>query len=97
MTREAYRNIEASLQDYQDRLAGGHQRNAQPARPEFSSVGEVSARLFGSDLLHHKVRVRDLIKSGKIKAVKSGGERSHWWVFNESVDALVKAMKDDAE
>ena len=68
-------------------------RPPKAPKPEFSSVKEVSRRLFGHDYPQHLARVRAMIKEGKITATKAGSERSAWWVFNSSVDAYLVSVK----
>jgi hypothetical protein len=88
---EITRHVAAALSEY------GHSSRVpkkadEPA--EFAGVGEVAARLFGPDF-KNKFKVRELIRTGKIEAVKSGGERSSWWIRNKSVDAFIAGLGND--
>jgi|TARA_R110002050_G_scaffold108669_3_gene219496 hypothetical protein len=89
-------DIDASdlAKDIEDMINRRARKAPKPApKPEFSSVKEVSRRLFGHDYPQHLARVRAMIREGKIQATKAGSERSAWWVFNSSVDAYLVSMK----
>ena len=63
---------------------------------EFCGTREGAQRLFG-DHPNAYVRVRQLINSKELRAIRSAGDASAWWVFRDSVEEYLARSREQAE
>ena len=63
---------------------------------EFCGTREVAQRLFG-DHPNAYVRVRQLINSKELRAIRSAGDASAWWVFRDSVEEYLERSREQTE
>jgi hypothetical protein len=63
---------------------------------EFCGTREVAQRLFG-DHPNAYVRVRELIAKKELRAIRSAGGASAWWVFRDSVEEYLARSREQTE
>jgi hypothetical protein len=63
---------------------------------EFCGTREVAQRLFG-DHPNAYVRVRQLIATKQLRAIRSAGDASAWWVFRDSVEEYLARSREQTE
>ncbi len=62
---------------------------------KFCGTREVAQQLFG-DHPNAYVRVRQLINSKQLSAIRSAGDTSAWWVFRSSVEEYLARSREQA-
>ena len=67
----------------------------QQQQGEFCGTREVARRLFG-DHPNANVRVRTLINTKQLRAIRSAGAQSAWWVFRDSVEEYLARSREEA-
>ena len=63
---------------------------------EFCGTREVAQQLFG-DHPNAFTRVRQLINSKQLRAIRSAGDQSAWWVFRDSVEEYLARSRERAD